>query len=122
MVMMMATIKQVEYLKSLLEQREWGEAVEVSSLSVGEASELIGKLKQAPKKLTDKQKARLEEYRLYEEAQAKAQAEQEERNRIEEANCERCKFSGGGPAHWSCLYGGQKIGHSRSHCSANACF
>jgi hypothetical protein len=118
----MATIKQAEFIYALLKERVWDEPVVVANLSVGDASVLIGGLLKAPKKLTDKQKARLEEYRLYEEAQAKAQAEQDERDRIELENCERCKFSGGGPAHWSCLYGGRKIGHSRSHCSAKACF
>jgi hypothetical protein len=118
----MATIKQMDLIQKLLEQREWDKPVVVANLSVGDASVLIGGLLKAPKKLTDKQKARLEEYRLYEEAQAKARAEQEERDRIELENCERCKNPGAGPSHGSCLYGGRKIGHSRSHCSAKACF
>jgi hypothetical protein len=122
MVMMMATIKQMDLIQKLLAEREWGEPVVVANLSVGDASVLIGGLLKAPKKLTDKQKARLEQYRLQEEAQAKARAEQEERDRIELENCERCKSGGFTPPHWSCLYGGRKIGHSRSHCSADACF
>ena len=120
--MMMATIKQMDLIQKLLKERVWDKPVVVANLSVKDASFLISALLKAPKQLTDKQKARLEEYRLYEEAQAKAQAEQEERDRIEYENCERCKAGGFTPPHWSCLYGGRKIGHSRSHCSANACF
>jgi hypothetical protein len=121
MVMMMATIKQMDLIQKLLAEREWDKPVVVANLSVGDASVIITALLKAPKKLSDKQKARLEEYRLYEEAQAKARAEREEQERIELENCERCKNLGFYPAHFSCLYGGRKIGHSRSHCSADAC-
>lgn len=37
--------------------------------------------------------------------------------------CATCKAgSNAGPVHGNCLYGGRKIGHSRGHCSANACY
>jgi hypothetical protein len=118
----MATIKQAELIQKLLAERVWDKPVVVANLSVGDASVIITALLKAPKKLTDKQKARLEKYRLYEEAQAKARAEQDERDRIELENCERCKNPGAGPSHGSCLYRGRAVGHSRSHCSAKACF
>lgn len=40
---------------------------------------------------------------------------------IPESECERCKWDNH-IAHDSCLYGGNAIGHSRSHCTADACF
>jgi hypothetical protein len=118
----MATIKQMDLIQKLLVERVWDKPVVVANLSVGDASVIITALLKAPKKLTDKQKVRLEEYRLYEEAQAKARAEQEEQERIELENCERCKNPGAGPGHFSCLYRGRAVGHSRSHCSTKACF
>ena len=37
--------------------------------------------------------------------------------------CEICKAGAyAGPVHGNCLYGGNKIGHTRGHCSANACY
>lgn len=37
-----------------------------------------------------------------------------------EADCSQCLlFSGVG--HFNCMYGGFKVGHSREHCSADAC-
>jgi len=37
--------------------------------------------------------------------------------------CEICKAGVyAGPVHGNCLYGGNKIGHTRGHCSANACY
>lgn len=36
------------------------------------------------------------------------------------ANCEQCP----NPyvPHFNCLYGGNEIGHSKAHCTANACY
>lgn len=37
--------------------------------------------------------------------------------------CKICKAGiDAGPVHGNCLYGGRKIGHSRGHCSAEACY
>ena len=37
--------------------------------------------------------------------------------------CPTCKAGvNAGPVHGNCLYGGNKIGHTRGHCSANACY
>lgn len=37
--------------------------------------------------------------------------------------CKICKAGvDAGPVHGNCLYGGRKIGHSRGHRSANACY
>lgn len=35
--------------------------------------------------------------------------------------CERCKRGDSVP-HNSCIYGGRKAGHSRAHCTADACY
>ncbi len=118
----MATIKQMDLIQKLLKERVWDKPVVVANLSVGDASVLITALLKAPKQLTEKQKVFAEKARLQLEAAEKARAEAEEQLRIELENCERCKNPGAGPGHFSCLYGGRKIGHSRSHCSAKACF
>jgi hypothetical protein len=115
----MATIKQMDFIQKLLIERVWDKPVLVANLSVQDASFLIATLKNQP---TRKQVALAEEKRLLQEAAEKARAEAEEQLRIELENCERCKNPGAGPGHFSCLYGGRKIGHSRSHCSAKACF
>lgn len=119
--MMMATIKQMDLIQKLLAEREWDKPVVVANLSVKDASVIITALLKAPKKLTDKQKAHQEKVSRQLEAYAKAQAEEEERERIELEDCERCKNGNVYPAHFSCLYRGRKIGHSRNHCSADAC-
>jgi len=36
-------------------------------------------------------------------------------------DCERCKTDGYIP-HFNCMYDGKAIGHSESHCTANACY
>jgi hypothetical protein len=38
-----------------------------------------------------------------------------------EIQCTRCEWDKVVP-HDSCLYGGRIAGHSRAHCTANACF
>lgn len=63
-----------------------------------------------------------------EEARAKADAEREAiiasgGDPDSPEYCPTCKAgSNAGPVHGNCLYGGRKIGHSRGHCSANACY
>lgn len=38
-----------------------------------------------------------------------------------EIKCERCEWDNSVP-HDSCLYGGNAVGHTKAHCTANACF
>lgn len=113
--MRIATEKQVTYINDLLQKREWTGKVDIAELTIDSASDLIDKLLNAPKKLTEAQMRFREESRLAEEERARLLAE-------ELANCERCKNPAGGPSHGSCLYGGMKMGHSRAHCTASACF
>lgn len=109
----------MDFIQKLVKERVWDKPIVVANLSVRDASSLIATLKNQP---TRKQVALAEENRLRKEAEAKAEAEAKERLRIELENCERCKIPNAGPGHFSCMYGGRKMGHSRSHCSANACF
>jgi hypothetical protein len=37
------------------------------------------------------------------------------------ADCERCSTDASVP-HFMCLYGGNRMGHSESHCTASACY
>lgn len=113
-----ASEKQVAFIEKLLKRREWNEPVSVAELSVESASELIAKLLEAPKNISALKKAQLEQYQKLREQQEKIIEQQ----KVELENCERCKNQGAGPGHFSCLYGGNKIGHSRAHCSAHACF
>lgn len=36
-------------------------------------------------------------------------------------SCERCKVDPYVP-HYNCIYQGRAVGHSNSHCTANACY
>jgi hypothetical protein len=38
-----------------------------------------------------------------------------------DANCARCLTDAYVP-HYNCLYAGKAMGHSESHCTANACY
>jgi hypothetical protein len=117
-----ASEKQVAFIEKLLKRREWNESVSVAELSVESASELIEKLLKAPKNISELKKAQLEQYRKLREQQEREEEIERQRQQVELENCERCKNPAAGPGHFSCLYGGGRIGHSRQHCSADACF
>lgn len=43
--------------------------------------------------------------------------------RLIEMGCERClRLDSTDVQHYNCMYNGQAIGHSKAHCTANACF
>ena len=44
-----------------------------------------------------------------------------DRHIVDDGVCERCKWDTAVP-HNNCLYGGNAIGHSKAHCTADACY
>lgn len=41
--------------------------------------------------------------------------------KIADAPCKRCEWDTAVP-HNSCIYGGNRVGHSKAHCTADACY